>query len=536
MVRFAAAALALWVSSYAIVAHAASDEIVLLDFWSPSCGPCMQMKPLIQTFIQKEYPIREIDTSRDTQTPRQFGVDRWPCFIMLVDGQEVDRHVGPIASADLQQMFEKAKDALVRKRRARLQSLDPAAPVRGLAPPPNLTNGFAAAPAPASLSAPAVLPSMAATPAAIPVANTNEPRGIANAPADLAVNSPAIGMSPTSPMLPAATAAGPSASADFPSNLLASTVRIRVEDSQGRSFGTGTIIDARSGEALIVTCGHLFRESKGKGPMTIETFDVSGTMPRPLSQHQGQLISYDLERDIAFIGFRPTHRVGVAQVAPRRTKIDRGDRVATIGCSNGQDPTLLPQRVNCLDRYQGPPNIEVSGAPEEGRSGGGLFNLQGQLIGVCYAADYDGKEGLYAALESIQNELDRLKLTDVYARSAPAAATADTVVRGQEPQDVIAPMPGALLTSGAGTSVRVAEGGVITAAAALPASAPKLSPQEQAAFGEIMSRAATSEVVVIVRPKAPGGESEVFTLDHATPEFVQALEARQQSAPVAVPR
>ena len=72
-----------------------------------------------------------------------------------------------------------------------------------------------------------------------------------------------------------------------------------------------------------------------------------------------------------------------------------------------------------VDRYQGPPNIEAGGAPIEGRSGGGLFNSAGQLVGVCFAADYEGNEGLYTALESIHDELDHLGLSDIY-RSAAA--------------------------------------------------------------------------------------------------------------------
>ena len=133
--------------------------------------------------------------------------------------------------------------------------------------------------------------------------------------------------------------------------------------------------------------------------------------------------------------------------------------MATIGCSNGKDPTLLPQRITKLDRYQGPPNIEVSGAPEEGRSGGGLFNLQGQLIGVCYAADYEGNEGLYAALESIHDELNRLGLKDIYAKAdatgKPGEAAADArlasqpcqpnqLIRLQEPRDSITPIGGSV--------------------------------------------------------------------------------------------
>jgi hypothetical protein len=62
-----------------------------------------------------------------------------------------------------------------------------------------------------------------------------------------------------------------------------------------------------------------------------------------------------------------------------------------------------------------------------------------------------------------------------------------------------------------------------------------LSATEQAAWDEIMSRAARFEVVCIIRPKEPGGQSEVITLDDVSPEFARALAERERSpqAPVA---
>ena len=48
-------------------------------------------------------------------------------------------------------------------------------------------------------------------------------------------------------------------------------------------------------------------------------------------------------------------------MAPPRSTVERGDRMVGVGCSNGQDPTVLETRVTSLDRYQGPPNIEASG-------------------------------------------------------------------------------------------------------------------------------------------------------------------------------
>jgi thiol-disulfide isomerase/thioredoxin len=199
-----------------LVAQVDGAEIELLDFWSPSCGPCMQLKPTIQNFQKANYPIREVEVSSNPELVRKFNVQRMPCLVMLVDGQEVDRTVGFTSGERLQQMFERAKSAVENRARLRHQSPD----------------------------------SFADLPAARPRAALSEE------PAE---------------RIPAGRAASPSQAGSH-ANLLASTVRLRVDDATGHSYGTGTIIDTRSGQALVITCGHLFRESKGKSPISVELF------------------------------------------------------------------------------------------------------------------------------------------------------------------------------------------------------------------------------------------------------------------------
>jgi hypothetical protein len=221
------------------------------------------------------------------------------------------------------------------------------------------------------------------------------------------------------------------------------------------------------------------------------------------------------------ISIRPSRPVTVAPVAPPKTAIERGDRVVNIGCSNGQDPTVLETRVTSLDRYQGPPNIEAAGAPVEGRSGGGLFNTKGQLVGVCFAADHEGNEGLYSALESIHGELDRLGLKEVYAKS-DAAVAAGPIFRGQEPLTPIEPIGAETPATPPGATVAVNPANASTDPPA------GLDANERAAWEEIMTRAAKCEVVVIIRPQEPGGRSEVITLNGVSPEFAKALAERER--------
>ena len=90
---------------------------------------------------------------------------------------------------------------------------------------------------------------------------------------------------------------------------MAATVRLKVEDATGYGFGTGTIIDTHDNEALVVTCGHLFRESQGKGVISADVFTgAADSCP-------GQLIACDLDRDIALVSVRVPASVRAAPVA-----------------------------------------------------------------------------------------------------------------------------------------------------------------------------------------------------------------------------
>jgi hypothetical protein len=456
----------------------------------------MQMKPVMQSFEQAGYPIRQVDTTRDSQLARQYNVTQIPCFVMLVNGQEFDRQVGATSSESIQQMFKRATaEVVLRRKSTRTESPDTSTALQREIPAPNAAAG------PAQQPADQVWPVKNSMPIETPAGNDNSASG--------------------------ATASASNAA------LLSATVRLIIEDATGRSFGTGTVVDTRSGEALVITCAHLFRETKGKAPVKADLYEAAGDGVRVVGHATGQVLSYDLTRDIALVSLRVDRPVGVVSVAPPRSTVKRGERMIGVGCSNGQDPTVLETRVIALDRYQGPPNIEASGAPAIGRSGGGLFNGKNELVGVCNNADPEGNEGIYAGLESIHDQLDRLGLKEIYDKPGSAQPKPHTVagtepssgppiIRGQEPrgQETGQTLPMNPITPVAGT--------LATGEQAKTPQRP-LSETEQAALEEVMTRAASSEVIFIVRPKDGKGQCEVIHMDSVSPEFLRAL--REHSVP-----
>jgi len=120
-------------------------------------------------------------------------------------------------------------------------------------------------------------------------------------------------------------------------------------------------------------------------------------------------------------------RVGTAD-----RRVQPGEPVVTVGCNGGADPTIHQSRITAVDKYLGPANVQVAGQPVQGRSGGGLFAIDGTLIGVCNAADPADNEGLFAALPAIHEQLEEAELAFVYRNVYPSGGLKNLALRGVE--------------------------------------------------------------------------------------------------------
>ena len=242
-------------------AAATSGEVVLLDFSAAWCGPCRQMAPLIDEIAAAGWVVRHVDVDRELDVVRRFGVSGVPCYVMLVKGHEVGRINGATTRGELEQLLAKASAPLGG---AAPIATAPAAAQQPLAGMP-LPGGQAAAPLatepPSRSRTPAA--ALAATPIVTPPPAAAPPERPTPAPAREPV-------APVAATLPAAERAA------LEQRLLAATARLKVEDAQGSSWGTGTVIDCRQGEALILTCGHIFRDSQGAGRIEVDCFAPGG--------------------------------------------------------------------------------------------------------------------------------------------------------------------------------------------------------------------------------------------------------------------
>ena len=481
-------------------APVAATDVILLDFSASWCGPCRSMAPLVDEVAAAGWTVRHVDVDREGDLVRRFGVTGVPCYVLLVKGEEIDRINGATTRVELERLLARSRgaDAPAAARKMPAAAVAPAVP--GIPVP--------ARPAEAPLAleaAPRALPSIPATVVAPPPAGPlqtparPDPRSLAEAERQPR----SLPSAPTPALDPAARQA-------LEARLLAATARLRVAGGTGVSLGTGTVIDCRQGEALILTCGHIFRDSAGKGRVEVDLFSPGGE--RGLA---GQVIAWDLKRDLALVSIFTDATVEPVHVGGVERSTATGEPVVTVGCNGGQDPTIHHSRVTAVDKYLGPPNVQVAGQPVQGRSGGGLFGTDGTLIGVCNAADPTDNEGLFAALPSIHEQLDESGLSFVYRSSYPSnavAAAAAADLPAMAPQ-----MPPVSFDRRDRADALPTGSTESNAAGALTAG-------EQALVEQIRQHGGKAEVICIVRPHgAPQESSEVYVLQGSSRGFVDQL-------------
>jgi len=368
------AAMSLMVIATALTAPTSrAADAILLEFSSPHCPPCQAMKPILSQLERSGVPIRHVDVVAEPHLASRYGVRKTPTFIVINDGKEVTRLDGIQTAAKLNAALATNPSGPLIPTRTALSNLE--------------------------------TPQTRLAPVSAPTRRSAE-----------AIPAPTRGESMPSMSV-----------ADAVQRARAATVRLRVYDDRGHGAGTGTIIDTHGDEALVLTCGHLFRDTKGQGKIEVDLF-VGGEVQTVV----GQVIDYDADtRDVALVSIRPGIAVEPVQVISDDQRVRNGTVAFSFGCDRGDDPTRRDTRITGVDKinqHMGVSNLEIEGAPIDGRSGGGLFDQQGRLIGVCNAADYKNDVGIYAGPGNMHWQLDRVNLSDLYRRpTAPIASQPITV-------------------------------------------------------------------------------------------------------------
>ncbi|MGI9470235.1 MAG: trypsin-like peptidase domain-containing protein [Rubripirellula sp.] len=452
----------------------ASDGI-LIDFSSPHCGPCQAMQPTLAQLAQSGVVVRHVDVVAEPHLAARYGIRKTPTFVVVSGGKEVTRLIGTQSLGELKAAL--AINPLGQRVQTGAMSQGPGEiqpPQTRLAPP---VGGVAS-------RGDQTLTSAAAAPSSEPM--------------------PSMSL------------------ADAVERARAATVRLRVHDGNGYGAGTGTIIDTHGDQALVLTCGHLFRDNKGEGKIEVDLY-VGGQTRTVL----GKVLDFDADtRDIALVTIQPGFAIQAVDVIGPQEKVRNGQTAFSYGCDRGDDPSRRDTRITGINKYDqhlGVSNLEIAGAPIDGRSGGGLFDESGRLIGVCNAADYKGDVGIYAGPGSVHWQLDRVGLSALYQSTSPAAGQ---IASTNQPAERIASLPG----SDAALSPSVMQPSAIAAtgnpsSAVMPAAMSLGSTTGGMNTPPVNAIAANQEVIVIVRDRDnPSAETRVMTLQQPSTDLMQMIQ------------
>ena len=357
---------------------ASSDQPHLYFFTSDGCAPCEVVKPSIAKLALAGYPTTTIHVRKQPQWAQHFRISRTPTVVLVQHERAVGRREGMIRHDELLDWFETINYR------------------------PQTASEFAQS----NLAQSKLAPQPVGTKVVLDNQSSLNDKATKSISAE-AFRSPTMHQGTTQPTNAAESRA------------LAATVKLQVEDPEGISYATGTVIHTHKNESLVMTCGHVFRDSEGTGVIEARYgFDQPSQKSGP-----GELIFYDADaRDIALVVIQTEGRpLPAVEVASRKTIVSKGDKAFSIGCDNGEDPTIRHTQIKNRASYDGAIKYDIFGRPVNGRSGGGLFTPSGQIVGVCNAAVVDVDEGIYTALDTIHWQLAKVKLDHLFD---PATALA----------------------------------------------------------------------------------------------------------------
>ena len=87
-----------------------SDQVVMVDFWATWCGPCIALGPTVKA-LAKDYEgkvkVGKLNVDENPDVSVKYGIRSIPTILFIKNGEVVDKTMGNVPRATLEQTLKK---------------------------------------------------------------------------------------------------------------------------------------------------------------------------------------------------------------------------------------------------------------------------------------------------------------------------------------------------------------------------------------------------------------------------------------------